>query len=1231
MSKKRKADSDLPSSQDFHLSRTYDDAGGVAFSDLIEKDRTPLNDDDGVLLPLVGPQTAVELQTPVTSDPDARDPKRRRLDGALSPLQQRASSDVILTGFSPSPVPVMRSELLRSNTDNHGTNATPNGSPWNSQAPEWNAPASGMSPLSANTPDGLPALSRLRKRNHLISYHPKASMRQFNPDRLKKFKASTLPPAGGAHFTFEEQIMIGFLHEVMGVSWTGIDAIMGRGINCCATKFLRRPKGFNVSEVRRQIHYDRHIETIKSILVKDMSIAEVMDAFCHRLQEGKPPSDVGRRWAKASPVAKTGTPNIEAPSMETPGIETPNMVTPTIEAPNVETPNDIKVPRAAPVSRILRPRLERGTSASASASAPDTPSASSQLPSPDADVSSSEHTGRHALRSRHSLRLKNNTYADGMVPTQLKPYLDFFTRKTLKEGLSSIDWSDDPEAWKGTELHVPFDPDEAEELLACVQARLHQRKRAVPQSNASPVRQIISLVQDATTAELSDFAWRAKNGGKLNDRSYASIEGFLKDAARKRPQTSETAPPIQLARGGVPKTKAPLTTRLLQREISSAGPEPGSARTVAAQLKEMVHDAMNPVLNFTGASGDVGTVAWSPDGLQFAAGSVCLVDPSSMQYNRPNNLLLGDIPRKAIRELPEHSRPRPRTETGPNSTRAMQATQDPRLFETVSSVSFKADGSCFYSTGYDNALRVYDVSEGTKNCKMTWSYDHGAKVDLLGVSRVNGLIATGCHQTENSIRIFHHGSDGIELDSQFTSRLATKYPNKKSHPSCLRWGPHSLTSNLLLAGYATQVNDDVKETYGEICMWDVETGRPLTMSPSTGNIFDCAWSPSNRLLATASSAVSIKVNRGTRSVVKVYWPTESRWSSHGVELECTALDINDVVFCPQEQHYVAAGATDGKVYVWDIRRPDYLLHKFSHGEPLVEPDPNFAREVLDTGVCFCAWGDSRSRLHTASSDGILKAWDIFRSPQDAHITNIASFNSGIMSGAFSSDFSSLLIGEVNGSVSVLEAGAPSIKGRAVRPFRFEPAPTEPPPFLPTTPAERPTTPVDSLPTTDDESAPQGSTTPKHSPSGRALGEHLVATKQIAIRSFGPKRQAVRGRKYTGPWDRGADAGSLRAKAVVFQHGIRARRARTPCHIPLCRASVPHFTDEEGDSGRWADRIPGALRDAVAAAARHEGKGEMVPGMLSCAHCSAPARPRTGDEEQEVFPLSHSSGSCRIYG
>lgn len=68
---------------------------------------------------------------------------------------------------------------------------------------------------------------------------------------------------------------------------------------------------------------------------------------------------------------------------------------------------------------------------------------------------------------------------------------------------------------------------------------------------------------------------------------------------------------------------------------------------------------------------------------------------------------------------------------------------------------------------------------------------------------------------------------------------------------------------------------------------------------------------------------------------------------------------------------------------------------------------------------FAAWGMTSDRFYTGSSDGVLKAWDVKAPRGKAFLRNILTVSGGISVGAFSKDFSKLLIGDATGKVHLL--------------------------------------------------------------------------------------------------------------------------------------------------------------------------------------------------------------------
>jgi hypothetical protein len=77
------------------------------------------------------------------------------------------------------------------------------------------------------------------------------------------------------------------------------------------------------------------------------------------------------------------------------------------------------------------------------------------------------------------------------------------------------------------------------------------------------------------------------------------------------------------------------------------------------------------------------------------------------------------------------------------------------------------------------------------------------------------------------------------------------------------------------------------------------------------------------------------------------------------------------------------------------------------------------REVADTGVKFASWGHTSDRFYTGASDGRVKAWDIRAAQGNAFVRNILEVSGGISAGAFSKNFSRLLIGDATGKVHLL--------------------------------------------------------------------------------------------------------------------------------------------------------------------------------------------------------------------
>jgi len=85
-------------------------------------------------------------------------------------------------------------------------------------------------------------------------------------------------------------------------------------------------------------------------------------------------------------------------------------------------------------------------------------------------------------------------------------------------------------------------------------------------------------------------------------------------------------------------------------------------------------------------------------------------------------------------------------------------------------------------------------------------------------------------------------------------------------------------------------------------------------------------------------------------------------------------------------------------------------------------------------VKFVAWGQTSDRLYTGSSDGKVKAWDVRAPKGQAFIRTVLSVSGGVSSGAFSKDFSKLLIGDATGKAHLLGVDNEDFKGLSPRPY-----------------------------------------------------------------------------------------------------------------------------------------------------------------------------------------------------
>jgi WD40 repeat protein len=492
------------------------------------------------------------------------------------------------------------------------------------------------------------------------------------------------------------------------------------------------------------------------------------------------------------------------------------------------------------------------------------------------------------------------------LSSETRPYLTSSQRCLVQGSSDTHQWDQlCSRVWHGSVIHIDFHAGELEVVERAIEKVLGFAPEPRHASHRKRLRRELRHLTEPKFLRLTDEIHH-----HLPSRDRQSIQAFLKDAQAGK--TRIRAPRIQRLAAARPNMaystnpKVSALSMIRQRELGLRFTRGWGAASHALtyQFKNKLHDSIGPAFSYTGASSDVHVAAWSTDGHCFAAGAICVDDPDSMQYNRRNNLLFGDVSSKAIHELGEHNIDRPRTESGPNSTHAMYASQDPKLYKTVSAVAFSPNGRFMFSGGYDNNVCIWETKTDGTQPELIFAMKHKAEVDMLAVNR-SGLLATASKKGDNhAVKVIAIPEDEPAnlRKRNLGSRKAAEKPDYKILPTALQFSPRH--ENLLLAGFGANARTDGRDTNGDICLWDTNAparNEQLHVHGSGKNVFDLTFHPRHPWFAVGCVAGQ-NVNRGTRSIIRLYdengVDNNSNSMKYGMrmELECKALDMNDVVW-----------------------------------------------------------------------------------------------------------------------------------------------------------------------------------------------------------------------------------------------------------------------------------------------------------------------------------------------
>lgn len=567
-------------------------------------------------------------------------------------------------------------------------------------------------------------------------------------------------------------------------------------------------------------------------------------------------------------------------------------------------------------------------------------------------------------------------------------------------------------------------------------------------------------------------------GDAIRGRSAEHVRNFCSDLVAGRAAAPDRGRVLSLdhdadGRHGEHVGESRISSLLLARETEGNG---HLAQDVHNEFRKAREDSLAVTAEFTNCAGDLSALAWVPDG-NVLCGTTAHSDAHNQQYNKLGNLLLCSTARGTLRAFADHRVPRPRVDRSDNASEAMRRSQDPWLYASVVSADYDAEHGRAYTSSFDGTVKVWAVARDGSAMEAVATWQHGGNVNFVAAARDgSGRVASAADVPCDAVRVYTVRPDDVGRSPYVAlscSRAAagggsgsgpgSGSPGWAYFPAALQWGRAPAAAHLLLVGYSPRslanddgdIPDDKRDT-GEIVLWDAARGRRIpVLTATTANVFEVAWHPSLPRFAVATSPCGLTTEHGVRTQVHLFEPDshDGAYREHQ-KLDCRAADINELAMQPNSlRHaYVAAGCTDGNVYVWDTAQGDAPVHVLRHGASV---DDCCQRE--DTGVKFAAWGTSPDRLYTGSSDGVVKVWNV-RRRRRPFVRDLLEAPGPISIGAFAPDRARLAVGDATGRLFLLSldrrdehpahlATLPGPDGgrRVRRPTPFIPHPEPPPP------------------------------------------------------------------------------------------------------------------------------------------------------------------------------------------
>ncbi|KAF3940676.1 hypothetical protein ABW19_dt0200148 [Dactylella cylindrospora] len=583
--------------------------------------------------------------------------------------------------------------------------------------------------------------------------------------------------------------------------------------------------------------------------------------------------------------------------------------------------------------------------------------------------------------------------------TSRRPYLSYTARSLLPD----LEHDGRLDSLIGTRIHVSFTKQEATRVWLTIYIACPNASSEIFSvwATANSLRVFLSspdYSKEEKQALLAAVASEAAS--RLAGRTAADISNYIGDVLELLIEPLSSAEEVKVEPRKRSRTTISWPFLILSRELAGDG----SMRSLAVSHNEVQETAnreslllIKPYRKFTEGSSDVVDCAWDSTGRNFALACTTYND----MYNRPGNLMLGNV-EGSIKFLCGHQTPRP-------ANQGNGQILDPYLHSTVSSVDFS--GGLLYSSSFDKTVKIW----GVKDRELRRSLAFPAPVVRMKMHSKLENLGAGCLQNGDVVvfRPFLSGNDEEGLDTSQVFHASQDY----LEPSSILWTSAKARNSWLFVGYDNKESDkrQLNAHFGDLRVYDAIRGVEIGgIKPGSTRQFDICLDESEQLLvAGAIAGVANRPSPDTFSHVRVWDLRLSLRKTY--EFSCRHKDINKVTISPCNT-YVTSSGTNGKSYLWDLRYGVEPLHTLEHGESKTPLNSERDREEIDTGVTFASWAANGSLLVTGSSDGLVKVWDPARA--EPFLYTLAVLDDPVMSGAFSPDGDSLIIGETTGKATL---------------------------------------------------------------------------------------------------------------------------------------------------------------------------------------------------------------------